>query len=326
MLLATFAILFGLGLLVWSADRFVVGSASLARNLGVPPLLIGLTVVGFGTSAPEILVSTVAALQGTPGIAIGNALGSNIANIALILGTTALIAPLTVHSDMLRREYPLLLLVSVGVYLLLLDGDLDRLDGGLLLAGLVIVMLLLARIGLGRQAPDPLVEELEAEIPTAITTPAATLWLLVGLATLILASRMLVWGAVEVATTFGVSELVIGLTIVAVGTSLPELAATVVSALKGEHDLAIGNVVGSNLWNLLAVLAAPGLLAPGRVPPDVINRDMLVMLGLTLALFMMGRTLKTRGVINRTEGALLVATFIAYQGWLLWETQDAANA
>jgi cation:H+ antiporter len=326
MLLATFAILFGLGLLVWSADRFVVGSASLARNLGVPPLLIGLTVVGFGTSAPEILVSTVAALQGTPGIAIGNALGSNIANIALILGTTALIAPLTVHSDMLRREYPLLLLVSVGVYLLLLDGDLDRLDGGLLLAGLVIVMLLLARIGLGRQAPDPLVEELEAEIPTAITTPAATLWLLVGLATLILASRMLVWGAVEVATTFGVSELVIGLTIVAVGTSLPELAATVVSALKGEHDLAIGNVVGSNLWNLLAVLAAPGLLAPGRVPPDVINRDMLVMLGLTLALFMMGRTLKTRGVINRTEGALLVAAFIAYQGWLLWETQDAANA
>ena len=326
MLLATFAILFGLGLLVWSADRFVVGSASLARNLGVPPLLIGLTVVGFGTSAPEILVSTVAALQGTPGIAIGNALGSNIANIALILGMTALIAPLTVHSDMLRREYPLLLLVSVGVYLLLLDGDLGRLDGGLLLAGLVIVMLLLARIGLGRQAPDPLVEELEAEIPTAITTPAATLWLLVGLATLILASRMLVWGAVEVATTFGVSELVIGLTIVAVGTSLPELAATVVSALKGEHDLAIGNVVGSNLWNLLAVLAAPGLLAPGRVPPDVINRDMLVMLGLTLALFMMGRTLKTRGVINRTEGALLVAAFIAYQGWLLWETQDAANA
>jgi len=326
MLLATFAILFGLGLLVWSADRFVVGSASLARNLGVPPLLIGLTVVGFGTSAPEILVSTVAALQGTPGIAIGNALGSNIANIALILGMTALIAPLTVHSDMLRREYPLLLLVSVGVYLLLLDGDLGRLDGGLLLAGLVIVMLLLARIGLGRQAPDPLVEELEAEIPTAITTPAATLWLLVGLATLILASRMLVWGAVEVAATFGVSELVIGLTIVAVGTSLPELAATVVSALKGEHDLAIGNVVGSNLWNLLAVLAAPGLLAPGRVPPDVINRDMLVMLGLTLALFMMGRTLKTRGVINRTEGALLVAAFIAYQGWLLWETQDAANA
>lgn len=323
MLLPTLAILLGLGLLVWGADRFVIGSASLARNLGVPPLLIGLTVVGFGTSAPEILVSTVAALQGTPAIAIGNALGSNIANIALILGTTALITPLTVHSDMLRREYPLLLLVSIGTYLLLLDGDLDRLDGGLLLVGLVVVMLLLVRIGLHRRAHDPLAEELEAEIPTAVTTAAALLWFLVGLATLIIASRMLVWGSVEVATAFGVSELVIGLTIVAVGTSLPELAAAVVSALKGEHDLAIGNVVGSNLWNLLAVLSAPGLLAPGAIPPEVLDRDMLVMLGLTLALFMMGRTIKTRGVINRLEGGLLVTAFIAYQGWLIWQAHAA---
>jgi cation:H+ antiporter len=324
MLLPALSILLGLGLLVWGADRFVIGAASLARNLGVPPLLIGLTVVGFGTSAPEMLVSTMAALQGNPGIGIGNAVGSNIANIALILGVTALIAPLTVRSDMLRREYPLLLAVSVFAFIVLLDGDLDRLDGILLLLGLVISMLLLIRIGMQRRDHDPLADELEAELPDSITTAAAVGWFLVGLAVLVVSSRMLVWGAVEVATTFGVSDLIIGLTIVAVGTSLPELAAAVMSALKNEHDLAIGNVVGSNIWNLLAVLGLPGLLAPGAIPPEVVNRDMLLMLALTLALFVMGRTMQRHGVINRLEGGLLLATFIAYQGWLIWEAQTVA--
>lgn len=324
MLLPALSILLGLGLLVWGADRFVIGAASLARNLGVPPLLIGLTVVGFGTSAPEILVSTMAALQGNPGIGIGNAVGSNIANIALILGATALIAPLTVRSDMLRREYPLLLAVSVAAYVLLLDGDLDRLDGTLLLLGLVVSMLLLIRIGMQRRDHDPLADEMEAELPESITTAAATGWFIVGLAVLVVSSRMLVWGAVEVATTFGVSDLVIGLTIVAVGTSLPELAAAVMSALKNEHDLAIGNVVGSNIWNLLAVLGLPGLLAPGAIPPEVVNRDMLLMLALTLALFVMGRTMQRQGVINRLEGGLLLTSFIAYQVWLIWETQTAS--
>jgi len=321
MLMPVASILLGLGLLVWGADRFVVGAASLARSLGVPPLLIGLTVVGFGTSAPEILVSTMAALQGNPGIGIGNAVGSNIANIALILGATALIAPLTVQSDMLRREYPLLLAVSVIAYLLLLDGDLDRLDGILLLGGLVVSMLLLVRIGLRRRDHDPLAEEMEAELPTDVSMRAAVGWFLFGLAVLVVSSRMLVWGSVEVAVAFGVSDLVIGLTIVAVGTSLPELAAAIMSALKNEHDLAIGNVVGSNIWNLLAVLGIPGLLAPGVIPPEAVNRDMLVMLALTLALFVMGRTLKTHGVINRVEGALLLSTFVAYQAWLIWDTQ-----
>jgi cation:H+ antiporter len=325
MLLPVASILLGLALLVWSADRFVIGAASLARNLGVPPLLIGLTVVGFGTSAPEILVSTMAALQGNPGIGIGNAVGSNIANIALILGTTALIAPLTVRSDMLRREYPLLLVVSLLAFVLLLDGDLDRFDGIVLLVGLVISMLLLIRIGLQRRDHDPLADELEAELPEDIATKAAIGWLLLGLAVLVLSSRMLVWGSVEVALAFGVSDLVIGLTIVAVGTSLPELAAAVMSALKNEHDLAIGNVVGSNIWNLLAVLGVPGLLAPGLIPPEVLSRDMLVMLALTLALFVMGRTLKNKGVINRVEGALLLSTFIAYQGWLIWQTQTGLS-
>ncbi len=321
MLLPVASILLGLALLVWSADRFVVGAASLARNLGVPPLLVGLTVVGFGTSAPEILISTIAALQGNPGIGIGNAIGSNIANIALILGVTALVAPLTVKSDMLRREYPLLLAVSLLAFVLLLDGDLDRVDGTVLLFGLLVSMILLIRIGLQRRDHDPLADELEAELPDNVTTRAAIGWFLVGLAVLVFSSRLLVWGSVEVAVAFGVSDLVIGLTIVAVGTSLPELAAAVMSALKNEHDLAIGNVVGSNIWNLLAVLGLPGLLAPGVIPPEAVNRDMLVMLVLTLALFLMGRTLKTKGVINRVEGALLLSTFVVYQAWLIWETQ-----
>jgi cation:H+ antiporter len=324
MLLAAASIVFGLGLLVWGADRFVLGSAALARSLGVPPLLIGLTVVGFGTSAPEILVSTMAALQGSPGIAIGNAIGSNIANIALILGMTALIAPLTVQSDMLRREYPLLLAVSAGAFVLLSDDTLGRLDGILLLAGMVATMLLLVRIGLHRRDNDPLAAEMEAEIPTGLTASASIAWVTVGLVVLIISSRMLVWGAVEIATAFGVSELVIGLTIVAIGTSLPELAASIMSALKNEHDLAIGNVVGSNIWNLTAVLGIPGLLAPGAIPPEVVNRDMLVMLVLTLALFVMGRTMHSHGTINRLEGGLLLSCFIAYQGWILWQSHAVA--
>jgi cation:H+ antiporter len=324
MLLAAAAILIGLFILVWGADRFVLGAASLARILGVPPLLIGLTVVGFGTSAPEILVSTMAALEGSPGIAIGNALGSNIANIALILGVTALFSPLTVQSDMLRREYPILLAVSAGAFVLLADGHLGRVDGLILLAGLILSMLLLVSIGLRRRDHDPLAEEMEAEIPSGLTALAASGWFLVGLIALIISSRLLVWGAIEVAVTLGISDLVIGLTIVAVGTSLPELAAAVMSAVKNEHDLAIGNVVGSNIWNLLAVLGIPGLLAPGVIPPEVVNRDMLVMLALTLALFVMGRSKHTRGTINRLEGGLLLSCFIAYQGWIVWQAHAVA--
>jgi cation:H+ antiporter len=324
MLIAFAAIVAGLALLVWSADRFVIGAAALARNLGVPPLLIGLTIVGFGTSAPEIVVSVMAALEGNPGIAVGNAVGSNIANIALILGTTALIAPLAVQSDILRREYPLLLAISVGAFLLLLDGDLDRVDGTVLLGGLVLSMYLLVRIGLNRRDNDPLVAEIEGEIPAGMGAAAATGWFIVGLVLLVVSSRLLVWGAVEIATALGVSDLIIGLTIVAIGTSLPELAASIASALKKEHDLAIGNVVGSNIWNLLAVLSAPGLLAPGIIDPALVQRDMLVMLALTLALFVMGRGSQGHGIINRYEGGLLLASFIAYQGWLIFSAVGQA--
>jgi len=324
MLLATAAILTGLMILVWGADRFVLGAAALAHNLGISPLLIGLTVVGFGTSAPEILIAAIAALNGSPGIAIGNALGSNIANIALILGATAVFMPLTMRSGMLRREYPLLVAVSIAAYLLMRDGQLGRDDGAILLAGLAMTMLLLVRIGLRRRDDDPLAEEIAAKIPSSLTATAATGSFLLGLAALIVGSRLLVWGAVEVAMALGISELLIGLTIVAIGTSLPELAAAIMSALRDEHELAIGNVVGSNMWNLLAVLGIPALIAPGTIPPEVINRDMPVMLMLTLALFLMGYSAQGHGTINRLEGGLLLSCFFAYQGWIIWQAHLAA--
>lgn len=321
MLLVTGSIILGFALLIWGADRFVIGAAALARNLGIPPLLIGLTIVGFGTSAPEILVSGMAALQGNPGLAIGNAVGSNIANIGLILGVSALVAPLVVRSDVLRREYPLLLAVCIGVYLLLLDGSLDRLDGMLMLAGLVVTLFLIVRIGRQRAACDPLEKEFEEEIPSDLSTFTASMWFVAGLALLLIASRMLVWGAVSVATMFGVSDLIIGLTIVAIGTSLPELAASVVSTLKGEDDIAVGNVIGSNIYNMLAVLCVPGLVSPTSVSDTVLTRDMPLMLALTIALLVMGWGHRGNGRINRFEGTILLACFIAYQGWLYLEAQ-----
>lgn len=321
MLLASGAIVLGLLLLVWGADRFVMGAAALARNLGVSPLLIGLTVVGLGTSAPEILVSAMAAMQGNPGLAVGNAVGSNIANIGLILGVSALVAPLVVKSAVLRREYPLLLLVSFGVFLLLIDGHLGQLDGILMLVGLAATLLAVVHIGRQRAASDPLDQEFEEEIPTDLSTFAAVMWFLAGLALLLVASRMLVWGAVSIATSFGVSDLVIGLTIVAIGTSLPELAASVASNLKGEDDIAVGNVIGSNIFNMLAVLALPGLFAPTVIEESVLTRDFPLMLGLTMALFFLGRGRKGNGHISRIQGSLLLVCFVAYQAWLYVEAQ-----
>ncbi|OOZ36791.1 calcium/sodium antiporter [Solemya velesiana gill symbiont] len=322
MLLDIAAIVAGFALLVWGADRFVTGAAAIARNLGVSPILIGLTIVGFGTSAPEILVSSMASLQGTPGLAIGNAIGSNIANIALILGVTALIAPLTVRSETLRREYPILLIVTFLTLALMLDGELSVFDGVALLASLVALLYAVVRIGLRSRAQDPLEVEFEAEIPEAMSMGRAIFLFILGLALLLISSRMLVWGAVNIATALGVSELVIGLTIVALGTSLPELAASIASALKGEHDIAIGNVLGSNMYNLLAVLAMPGLIAPGVFSPEVLTRDMPLVIGLTLMLFVMGYGFKGVGRINRVEGLILALIFVGYQGWLFYNSID----
>jgi len=326
MLLATGAIIAGFIILVWGADRFVMGAAALARNLGISPLLIGLTIVGFGTSAPEILVSAMAAFGGNPSLAVGNAVGSNIANIGLILGMTALIAPLLFKSHVLRSEYPILLAISAGVFLLLSDAKLSFSDGIIMLAGLAITLFLLVRIGLARSASDPMIEEYDAEIRSDLSTFAAAMWFVAGLALLLVSSRMLVWGAVEIATALGVSDLVIGLTIVAIGTSLPELAASIMSARKDEPDIAVGNVIGSNIYNLLAVLCIPGLVAAPAISEDVITRDLPVMLGLTLALFVMGRGRNGDGHINRVEGSVLLLCFLTYQGWLYIEATRPVSA
>ncbi len=326
MLYSLVAIICGFALLVWGADRFVTGAAALARNFGVSPMLIGLTIVGFGTSAPEILVSAMAAAQDNPGLAIGNAIGSNIANIGLILSITALVAPLTVHSVSLRREYPVLLAVCLVAILLMLDGELGRLDGVMLLAGLLVLLYGMTRIALSSRRSDPMEREFEAEIPQEMKTSAAIFWFLAGLALLLVSSRMLVWGAVNIATAFGVSDLVIGLTIVALGTSLPELAAGIASALKKEHDIAIGNIIGSNMYNLLAVLAMPGLIAPGAFAPEVLSRDLPMMTGLTIAMFLMSYGFNGRGRINRLEASLLLAAFIGYQGFLFYDAKGPADA
>ena len=315
MLLELLAIAGGFVLLTWSADRFVVGASALAYNLNIPPLIIGLTIVSLGTSAPEILVSGVASLQGNSGLAIGNALGSNITNIALILGITALIMPLNIHSSIVRRELPVLLGVMLLALLLLLNGSLDRLDGIILLSGIPLMLAWMAHIGMKEKAShDPMSEEFADEVPTDMTMAKAGFWTLVGALCLLASSKILVWGAVSIAQAIGVSDLVIGLTIVALGTSLPELAASVMSVLKNEHDIAIGNVIGSNIFNLLAVLGLPGLLSPGPVDAAVLTRDYPVMIGLTVALFIMAYGFRGRpGRLNRIEGALLITAFVGYQ-------------
>lgn len=324
MLIDILAIIGGFALLVWGADNFVNGAAGLARNFGVSPLLIGLTIVGFGTSAPEVLVSAMATINGNPGLSIGNALGSNIANIALILGATALMAPLTVHSDTLHREYPILLLVTFGTAALMLDQGLQLIDGLILLASLFLVLFWVVRLGMQRKVDDPMIHEIEDELPEPMTTRAATLWFLLGLIVLLGSSKLLVWGAVNIATAFGVSDLVIGLTIVAIGTSLPELAASIASALKNEHDLAIGNIIGSNIYNLLAVLSIPAMFQPGNFAIEVLLRDIPIMVGLTIGLFFMGYSFKnTSGHINRPEGFVLLTAFVTYQSWLFLDATGA---
>ena len=318
MLVPFLAVLFGLALLVWSADRFVDGSASVARHFGMPPLLIGMVIVGFGTSAPEMLVSALAAMQNTPGIALGNAYGSNITNIALILGITALISPIAVHSQVLRKELPILTAVTLLAAWQLGDGSLSRFDA-LVLLGVFAGLMAWTIVQGVRKKTDALGQEMEAEL-SGQTLPMnrALLWVVVGLLLLIASSRLLVWGAVEIAQGFGVSDLIIGLTIVAVGTSLPELASSVIAARKGEHDIALGNILGSNLFNTLAVVGIAGAIRPMPVAPEVLTRDMLVMGVLTLALFIIGWGVRGPGRINRIEGAVLLVGYVGYTAYLVF--------
>lgn len=309
-LLSVMAIIIGFGLLVWGAERFVHGASAIAHNFGVPPLIIGLTVVGIGTSAPEILIAIVAASQGNPALAVGNALGSNIANIALVLGITAIVMPLTVRSETLRREYPIMFIVMLVALLLVMDGHLGQLDGLILISGLFAMLYWMIQQG-KKQKRDPMEQEFEQEIPK-ISTQKAILWFVIGLILLIISSRGLVWGSVNIAKAAGISDLVIGLTIVAIGTSLPELAASIVSALKNEADIAIGNIIGSNMFNLLVVFGIPGLMSPHVIDSAILERDFPFMIGLSIALFITAYGFKGEGRINRFEGSVLLGGYVAY--------------
>ena len=312
MLLATASLIVGVAILIWGADRFVDGASSVARNLRVPPMIIGLTIVSLGTSLPEMIVAAMAALDGNRNLGIGNVLGSNIANIGLVLGITALIIPLSVRSMTLRREMPVLFLVTFLAFALMADGELSFIDGIMLITALALMLFWLIRIGM-KDRHDPLVEEFTESIPDQMSMAKSIMWFAIGLVLLIVSSRMVVWGAVEIAHYFGVSDLIIGLTIVAIGTSLPELVASIAGALKNEADLAIGNVIGSNMFNLLAVLAMPALIHPGEFEPEALLRDFPIMLGFTIALFVVSFGLRSNGgVVTRFEGALLSSSFAAY--------------
>ncbi len=318
MILPSLAIVGGFMLLVWSADRFVEGAAATARHAGMPSLLIGMVIVGFGTSAPEMVVSAMAALDGSPTLALGNALGSNITNTGLILGLTALVSPIAVQSKIVRRELPLLLLISLVTGLLLWNGALSRLEALGLLAGFFALIGWSIAEGL-RNRHDPLASEVEQELEAhAMPLGRAVFWLVAGLLLLIVSSRVLVYGAVSIAGALGISELIIGLTVVALGTSLPELAASVIAARRGEHDIAIGNIVGSNMFNLLAVIGIAGAIHPlSSIAAEVLYRDWLTMVGLTLLLLVMAFGFVGQGRINRLEGLVLLGCYVAYTSWLV---------
>jgi cation:H+ antiporter len=308
-------VIFVLGLIVlsWSADRFVYGASALAKNIGVAPMMIGLTIVAMGSSAPEIVVSATASFTGSIDTAVGNALGSNITNIALVLGITVLIKPLIVSSLTLKRELPLMLIITlIGVYFIA-DSEISRIEGVVLITLFVLVIAGMAVLSFTVDKNDPLNAETETEVPSNVATSTAVFWVVVGIILLPASAHFLVDSAVVIAQHFGISDLVIGLTIIAIGTSLPELAASIAGVLKGEHDLALGNIIGSNIFNLLAVLAMPGLIAPGAIDASAADRDSLVMLGLSILLFIFCFNLKGSRQINRVEAVILLGIFIGYQ-------------
>ena len=313
MVLQVVIFLIGLAVLSWSADRFVYGASALAKNIGVSPMMIGLTIVAMGSSAPEIVVSVTASLSGSPDTAVGNAIGSNITNIALVLGITALIKPLQVSSGTLKREFPLLFAMCLLAVYVLHDQMLTFYEGAFLIGMFFVVLAGMGWLSVYVEKGDKLADDNESEIPTGVSTSVAVLWVLVGLVMLPLSAHFLVESAVFIAKYFGISDLVIGLTIIALGTSLPELAACIAGVLKGEDDLAMGNIIGSNIFNILAVLGMPGLIAPGLIDPAAATRDMYVMLGLTVMLLVFSFNFVGTRRINRVEASILLASFIGYQ-------------
>lgn len=327
MLLHLLAIIAGLAVLVWSADKFVDGASGLAHHLGVPTLLIGILIIGFGTSAPEIVVSIISASQGNPGLALGNAYGSNIANIALVLGITALISPIAIQSQVVRKELPILLAVTAVAVLLLLNRWIGVFEGIILLS--ILAVLVGASIWQAKAGKDDnIVADVEQELADKVMTrKQATIWVIVGLVLLMVSSRFLVWGAVGLAQAFGVSDLIIGLTVVAIGTSLPELVSSIAAARKGEHDMILGNIIGSNVFNTLAVVGIAAVIHPLSVAADVLTRDIPVMVFLTLLLFAMCWRFKLKQDgkhISRAEGGSLLLIYAGYTFWLV-QTAILAN-
>ena len=319
LLLAIFFVVVGLVLLIWSADRFVFGASSVARTAGISPMIIGLTIVAMGSSAPEMLVSASAAWQGRLDTSVGNALGSNITNILLVIGAAALLKPIAVTSLTLKREYPLLVLCSVLGFYFISDDSLTRTEGVLLLAAFFGFLAVLVYWGKQAKPDDPLVAEINDEVPDAVPLLRAMFWVVVGLILLLASSQLLVHGAVTIAKYAGMSDLVIGLTIIAIGTSLPELAASIIGILKGEDDLALGNIIGSNIFNILAVLGLGAVIGPDMLDPMAAGRDGLIMLGATIIMLLMSVRLTKVQRINRIEGALLLSGFVGYQ-YLLFTT------
>lgn len=318
MTLYIFCLVLGLCLLVWSADKFVSGASSVANHFGMSPLLIGMIVIGFGTSAPEMVVSALSSFQGNPGIALGNAYGSNITNIALILGVTALIKPISIHSQVLKKELPILTVVTILTLGLLIDLNLSRLDAVILLIVFTALMFWTIKQGL-TNSKDQFAIEVEIEVDRKIIPIKKSISILVfGLLVLIISSRLLVYGAVGIATIFGVSDMIIGLTVVAVGTSLPELASSVIAARKGESDIALGNVLGSNLFNTLAVVGISGIIAPAVINKEVLYRDIVLMTFLTVSIFIFGITFRTKVPrVNRYEGVVLLTVYAGYTVYLI---------
>lgn len=311
------AVVLGLVILVLSADKFVEGASNVAGHYGMSPLLIGMIIIGFGTSAPEMVVSALSSIQGNPGIAIGNAYGSNITNIALILGVTSLIVPITVHSQVLKKELPILLFITIVSIGALVDLNLSRLDAVIMLVIFSLIMGWTIWEGL-KNSKDALAKEIEVELKVNKTPLRKSYFMLIGgLVFLILSSRLLVYGAVGTAHALGVSDIIVGLTVVAVGTSLPELASSVIAARKGEPDIALGNVLGSNLFNSLAVVGISGVIHPISIEKEIFFRDIGVMTILTLSLFLFGYGFKKQGKISRIEGSLLLTSYVAYTIYLI---------
>ena len=320
MLMYVLSMLFGLGLLIWGAERMVIGAAVTADNLGVSPMLVGLTVVGFATSAPEILVSAAAALHGSPNLAVGNALGSNIANIGLVAGMAATIQPLEVRSQTISRELPVMLAVSVIPVLLFPDQMLGRIDGIFLLLVFVGFLYWMVKLGIKTHGHDPIESEYSEDIPSGISPRKAWMWIAIGLAVLVIGSEFLVSGAKNFAQALGISELVVGVTFLAVGTSLPELAVSIVSIRKGHHGLALGNIIGSNAFNTLAVLGVAAVIHPAELDLDTVRLHLPVMLAFTVAFFFMAYNYNGSMRLNRFSGAALLIGFVVYHSYVALQT------